>query len=117
MHFSDFIFFQDWRSHLDQIHQHRKNIDDTLSTTKQQLDKLHSDINRSMEKIGSREKYLNNQLEQLILEYRTVQDQLAQVKEQYKSVSGGVTERSRILSQVVMIFFASCKLVINSQFI
>lgn len=58
-----------------------------------------------MEKIGSREKYLNNQLEQLILEYRTAQDQLAQVKEQYKSVSGGVTERSRILSQVNMIIF------------
>lgn len=91
---------RDWRSHLDQIHQHRKNIEETLSTTKQQLDKLHSDISRSMEKISSREKYLNNQLEQLILEYRTAQDQLAQVKEQYKSVSGGVTERSRTLSQI-----------------
>ncbi|XP_054714052.1 intraflagellar transport protein 57 homolog [Uloborus diversus] len=91
---------RDWRSHLDQIHQHRKNIDETLSSTKLQLDKLHSDISRSLEKIGSREKYLNNQLEQLVLEYRTAQDQLAQVKEQYKSVSGGVTERSRILSQI-----------------
>uniref|UniRef100_T1D1P4 Putative intraflagellar transport protein n=1 Tax=Cupiennius salei TaxID=6928 RepID=T1D1P4_CUPSA len=91
---------RDWRSHLEQIHQHRKNIEETLSTTKQQLDKLHSDISRSMEKISSREKYLNNQLEQLILEYRTAQDQLAQVKEQYKSVSGGVTERSRTLSQI-----------------
>ncbi|XP_015920454.1 intraflagellar transport protein 57 homolog [Parasteatoda tepidariorum] len=91
---------RDWRSHLDQIRQHRKNMDETLSTTKLQLDKLHSDISRSLEKIGSREKYLNNQLEQLILEYRTAQDQLSQVKEQYKSVSGGVTERSRTLSQI-----------------
>lgn len=72
-----------------------------------------------MEKIGSREKYLNNQLEQLILEYRTAQDQLAQVKEQYKSVSGGVTERSRILSQVNMIIFILFfyKFALISQFI
>ncbi|XP_035223594.1 intraflagellar transport protein 57 homolog isoform X2 [Stegodyphus dumicola] len=91
---------RDWRSHLDQIHQHRKNIEETLTTTRQQLDKLHLEISRSLEKIGSREKYLNSQLEQLILEYRTAQDQLAQVREQYKSVSGGVTERSRALSQI-----------------
>ncbi|GBM65587.1 Intraflagellar transport protein 57 [Araneus ventricosus] len=91
---------RDWRSHLDQIRQHRKNIDETMSTTKTQLDKLYTDISRSLEKIGSREKYLNNQLEQLVLEYRTAQDQLSQVREQYKSVSGGVTERSRILSQI-----------------
>ncbi|KFM73218.1 Intraflagellar transport protein 57-like protein, partial [Stegodyphus mimosarum] len=91
---------RDWRSHLDQIHQHRKNIEETLTTTRQQLDKLHLEISRSLEKIGSREKYLNSQLEQLILEYRTAQDQLAQVREQYKSVSGGVTERSRTLSQI-----------------
>lgn len=70
-----------------------------------------------MEKIGSREKYLNNQLEQLILEYRTAQDQLAQVKEQYKSVSGGVTERSRILSQVNMIPFLFYKFTVLFQFI
>ncbi|GIY13005.1 intraflagellar transport protein 57 homolog [Caerostris extrusa] len=91
---------RDWRSHLDQIRQHRKNIDETMSTTKSQLDKLYTDISRSLEKIGSREKYLNNQLEQLVLEYRTAQDQLSQVREQYKSVSGGVTERSRTLSQI-----------------
>ncbi|PRD23575.1 UNVERIFIED_CONTAM: ift57 [Trichonephila clavipes] len=91
---------RDWRSHLEQIRQHRKNIDETMTSTKSQLDKLYTDISRSLEKIGSREKYLNNQLEQLVLEYRTAQDQLSQVREQYKSVSGGVTERSRILSQI-----------------
>ncbi|GFQ99016.1 intraflagellar transport protein 57 homolog [Trichonephila clavata] len=91
---------QDWRSHLEQIRQHRKYIDDTVTSTKSQLDKLYTDISRSLEKIGSREKYLNNQLEQLVLEYRTAQDQLSQVREQYKSVSGGVTERSRTLSQI-----------------
>lgn len=91
---------KDWRSHIEQMHQHRKEIGESLSVTKNQLDKLHSEITRTLEKIGSREKYLNNQLEQMLLEYRASQDQLAQTKEQYRSVSGGVTERSRILGQI-----------------
>lgn len=91
---------KDWRSHIEQMHQHRKEIEESLSTTRMQLDKLYGEISRTLEKIGSREKYLNSQLEQLLLEYRAAQDQLAHVKEQYKTVSGGVTERSRILAQI-----------------
>ncbi|XP_067135233.1 intraflagellar transport protein 57 homolog [Centruroides vittatus] len=91
---------KDWRSHIEQMHQHRKDIGESLSVTRNQLDKLHLEITRTLEKIGSREKYLNNQLEQMLLEYRASQDQLAQTKEQYRSVSGGVTERSRILGQI-----------------
>ncbi|XP_013774859.1 intraflagellar transport protein 57 homolog [Limulus polyphemus] len=91
---------KDWRSHLEQMHNHRKDIDESLSVTKNQLDKLYSDISHTLEKISSREKYVNSQLEQLLMEYRSVQDQLAQSKEQYRSVSGGVTERSRTLAQI-----------------
>lgn len=91
---------KDWRSHLEQMHSHRKDIEESLSVTKNQLDKLYSDISHTLEKISSREKYVNSQLEQLLIEYRSVQDQLAQSKEQYRSVSGGVTERSRTLAQI-----------------
>jgi len=44
-----------------------------------QLDKLHNEIRRTLEKISSREKYINNQLENHIAEFRNAQDQLAQV--------------------------------------
>ncbi|XP_076304136.1 intraflagellar transport 57 [Tachypleus tridentatus] len=91
---------KDWRSHLEQMHNHRKDIEESLSVTKNQLDKLYSDISHTLEKISSREKYVNSQLEQLLIEYRSMQDQLAQSKEQYRSVSGGVTERSRTLAQI-----------------
>ncbi|NXT93733.1 IFT57 protein, partial [Anhinga rufa] len=37
------------------------------------LDKLHNEISRTLEKINSREKYINNQLEHLVQEYRSAQ--------------------------------------------
>ncbi|KFZ49035.1 Intraflagellar transport protein 57, partial [Podiceps cristatus] len=37
------------------------------------LDKLHNEISRTLEKISSREKYINNQLEHLVQEYRSAQ--------------------------------------------
>ncbi|XP_070548078.1 intraflagellar transport protein 57 homolog [Ptychodera flava] len=91
---------KDWRTHVDQMHQHRDGIEQSLSQTKGHLDKLHQEISRTLEKINSREKYINNQLEHLLGEFRHMQDSLAEVKEQYRQASGGVTERSRALAEV-----------------
>ncbi|PNF24819.1 Intraflagellar transport protein 57-like protein [Cryptotermes secundus] len=91
---------QDWRTHLEQMQRHRSGIDEALATAKGQLDKLHSDIELTLEKISSREKFLNSQLEPLLDQYRALQDEFARINEQYREVSGGVTERSRILAQV-----------------
>lgn len=91
---------RDWRNHVEQMLRYRNDIGDSLSVTRLQLDKLHEEVSRTLEKIGAREKYLNNQEEQLLIEYRSAQDQLAQAKEQYRSVSGGVTERSQTLAQI-----------------
>ena len=54
----------------------------------------------SLEKISSREKYLNNQLEAPLSDLKRLSDNLAAAREQYKSVSGGVTERSRLLAEI-----------------
>ncbi|CAH6792397.1 Ift57 [Phodopus roborovskii] len=64
------------------------------------LDKLHNEISRTLEKIGSREKYINNQLEHLVQEYRGAQAQLSEARERYQEGNGGVTERTRVLSEV-----------------
>lgn len=91
---------RDWRSHLEQMKLHRSGIEEALTNTKVQLDKLHTDISRTLEKISSREKFLNSQMEPLLAQYRTLQDQLSRLNEQYQNVSGGVAERSRILVSV-----------------
>ncbi|XP_065056792.1 intraflagellar transport protein 57 homolog [Rhopilema esculentum] len=91
---------KDWRSHYEQMKQYSDGIDTSLTETKGQLDKLHQEISKTLEKIASREKYINNQLENLMQEYRGQQDQLAEAKERYKQSSGGVTELTQKLAQV-----------------
>ncbi|XP_067402311.1 intraflagellar transport protein 57 homolog isoform X1 [Emydura macquarii macquarii] len=91
---------KDWRIHVDQMHQHKDGIETALKETRGYLDKLHNEISRTLEKVNSREKYINNQLEHLVQEYRTAQAQLSEAKEKYQQGSGGVTERTRTLSEI-----------------
>ena len=53
---------QDWRAHYEQMHSYNDGIESTLSETKVYLDKLHQEISKTLEKISSREKYINNQV-------------------------------------------------------
>ncbi|XP_018530473.1 intraflagellar transport protein 57 homolog [Lates calcarifer] len=91
---------KDWRIHVDQMHQHRDGIKSSLKEANSYLDKLQEDIGKTLEKVSSREKYINNQLEHLIQEYRSAQAKLSEVKERYQQGSGGVTERTRILAEI-----------------
>ncbi|XP_044297644.1 intraflagellar transport protein 57 homolog isoform X4 [Varanus komodoensis] len=91
---------KDWRIHVDQMHQHQDGIESALKDTRGYLDKLHNEISKTLEKVSSREKYINNQLEHLVQEYRSAQALLSEAKEKYKQGSGGVTERTRILSEI-----------------
>lgn len=60
---SRFLYLvQDWRGHYEQMHAHSDGIKSALSETKGYLDKLHQEITKTLEKIGSREKYINNQV-------------------------------------------------------
>ncbi|XP_005103543.1 intraflagellar transport protein 57 homolog [Aplysia californica] len=91
---------KDWRVHLEQMHQHHEGIETSLTDSRSHLDKLQDEISRTLEKIASREKYINSQLEHLLMNFRSVQDALAETKEKYRQASGGVTERSRTLAEI-----------------
>ena len=51
----------------------------SCSSLQSYLDKLQEDIGKTLEKVSSREKYINNQLEHLIQEYRSAQAKLSEV--------------------------------------
>ncbi|XP_033336955.1 intraflagellar transport 57 [Megalopta genalis] len=91
---------RDWRSHIDQMQQLRINISTNLTGTRSQLDKLHSELSNTLDKIKTRESYLNRQLEPILKEYQTLQEELSKIKEQYRDVSDGVTERTRIFNKL-----------------
>nr|XP_046189492.1 intraflagellar transport protein 57 homolog [Oncorhynchus gorbuscha] len=91
---------KDWRIHVDQMHQHQDGIRSSLKEAKGYLDKLQEEIGKTLEKVGSREKYINNQLEHLIQDYRSAQSKLSEARECYQQGSGGVTERTRVLAEI-----------------
>lgn len=64
---------RDWRAHLEQMKQLRGTIATGLDGTKGQLDKLQTDIGNTLDKIKTRETYLNKQLEPTLSEFRNLQ--------------------------------------------
>ncbi|XP_070165768.1 intraflagellar transport protein 57 homolog isoform X2 [Polyergus mexicanus] len=92
---------RDWRAHLEQMKQLRANIATDLSGTKASLNKIYTDIGNTLDKVKTRETFLNKQLEPSLTEYRSLQEKLSKIKEQYRDVSGGVTERTRVLNKLV----------------
>ncbi|XP_048868322.1 intraflagellar transport protein 57 homolog isoform X4 [Brienomyrus brachyistius] len=91
---------KDWRIHVDQMHQHKDGIESSLKEAKGYLNKLQEDISKTLEKVTSREKYINKQLEHLVQDYRSAHAKLSQSRERYQQGSGGVTERTRVLSEI-----------------
>ncbi|KAL5271278.1 hypothetical protein ACHWQZ_G001799 [Mnemiopsis leidyi] len=71
-----------------------------LRSDKTQLDQMHQEITRTLEKITSREKYINSQMEGPIAEYRRLKDRLAEIEEKYRSAGSTVTDQSRTLAQI-----------------
>ncbi|KAJ1565558.1 Intraflagellar transport protein 57, partial [Cladochytrium tenue] len=91
---------KDWRIHVEQMQQHQKNIGTTLSATRNQLQKLQAEIEKTLEKISSREKYINTQFEVQIEEQRGLQDQLSELRQKYNVASTSVNELSKELARI-----------------
>lgn len=89
---------KDWRLHVDQMHKHKLNIENSMTETKSYLTQLQDEITQTLEKIASREKYINTQLDHSLVDYRAIQDELAEIKERYHQASGGLTKRSQTLA-------------------
>lgn len=51
---------KDWRDYVEQMYQYKDGIEFLLMEIKFYFDKFYDEISRILEKIGSREKYINN---------------------------------------------------------
>lgn len=67
------------------------------------MDRLHDDIVRTLEKVSSRERYLNQHLQCPLTDFRIVQDQRAAIREAYRRASNGLVEKSRLLAEVLVL--------------
>ncbi|XP_034456197.1 intraflagellar transport protein 57 homolog [Hippoglossus hippoglossus] len=91
---------KDWRSHVDQLHQHRDRIYSSLEQTMSFLHKLQEDISSNMKKLSSREESINFQLKHLIQEYRDGQAKMRDASEQYEKANGRMMDRTRVVAEV-----------------
>lgn len=82
------------------MHSYQDSIEESLKETKNYLEKLYDDISKTLEKISSREKYINSQLDGPMSDLRTYQEALNETKETYRLRSTGLNERAQKLSQV-----------------
>lgn len=99
----DFLFYffkKDWRTHMEQIHLYQDSIDESLEETKNYLEKLYDDISKTLEKISSREKYINSQLDSPMSDLKRFQEDLNALKETYRNRSTGLNEKTQELSKV-----------------
>lgn len=89
---------KDWRVRAQQISKNQASIESQLSDTKQQLTRLHEEVNKALEKVSSREKYINAQLSTQLTEYRKLTDSSTETGTRYNSSSTTVNDLTRNLA-------------------
>nr|SVE79018.1 EOG090X0ADS [Daphnia lumholtzi] len=91
---------RDWRSRLQLLSKYSASVSNTISSSRTMLQKISTDIEKNMERVETREKYLNSQLSGLLTQYSKTQEQLKQVEEKYSKFSVGIEERNHKLNQL-----------------
>mmetsp|Transcript_71479 Transcript_71479/g.149437 ORF Transcript_71479/g.149437 Transcript_71479/m.149437 type:complete len:414 (-) Transcript_71479:139-1380(-) len=84
---------KEWRNHLQQTKGYKQVIETHFPGTKAQLEKLSSNLATALERIRSKEAFINTQFDHRALDYRQQQEELAQVQTQY-------TERNECVSKL-----------------
>ncbi|KAL6759007.1 intra-flagellar transport protein 57 [Haematococcus lacustris] len=91
---------KDWRSHLEEVQQHSKAISTAWPDSRVVLEKLSSELDASLDKLTSRERFLNEQFERLMAQYRAARVQLTVVQGTYNSRTEAISERNSELHRI-----------------
>merc|ERR1719162_1751988 len=68
---------KEWRTHLQQTRGYKQVIETQFPAAKAQLDKLSSNLTNALERIRSKEAFINTQFDHRALDYRQQQEELA----------------------------------------
>jgi estrogen-related receptor beta like 1 len=77
----------EWRTHLSQTRQYKQIIEQHFPDAKGQLGSLSKELNAALEKIRSKENFINTQFDHRALDYRQQQEELNQVQQQYAELN------------------------------
>jgi len=76
---------KEWRTHLSQTRAYKQVIESQFPAAKAQLDKLSRELSGALERIRSKENFINTQFDHRALDYRQQQEELGQVQTQYRA--------------------------------
>mmetsp|Transcript_39173 Transcript_39173/g.97041 ORF Transcript_39173/g.97041 Transcript_39173/m.97041 type:complete len:223 (+) Transcript_39173:19-687(+) len=91
---------KDWRSHLEAAHKHQEQISRTFPEVKVMLDHVADDVAQILEKIATRERFVNSQLEPLAQEFQVHRENLNGVQERYNKSTEAVADLTNELARV-----------------
>ena len=91
---------KDWRSHMDKIHEHKSTIAKGLPDSRAQLQAVESDASAVLEKLQTRERFINSQLEAFAARYRDEKQRQSELEEKYSSKSEEVAQLTNELARV-----------------
>eukprot|EP00746_Dinoflagellata_sp_MGD_P002383 gnl/MRDRNA2_/MRDRNA2_104630_c0_seq1.p1 gnl/MRDRNA2_/MRDRNA2_104630_c0~~gnl/MRDRNA2_/MRDRNA2_104630_c0_seq1.p1 ORF type:complete len:406 (+),score=119.35 gnl/MRDRNA2_/MRDRNA2_104630_c0_seq1:77-1294(+) len=78
---------KEWRTHLEQTKGYKGIIEGMFPNTKQQLQKLSNELGTVLERIRSKENFINAQFEYRAGDYREQQEELQRVSQQYNELN------------------------------
>mmetsp|Transcript_65694 Transcript_65694/g.186456 ORF Transcript_65694/g.186456 Transcript_65694/m.186456 type:complete len:408 (-) Transcript_65694:182-1405(-) len=74
---------KEWRTHLQQTRGYKQVIETQFPAAKAQLEKLSANLTSALDRIKSKEAFINTQFDHRALDYRQQQEELTQVQSQY----------------------------------
>merc|ERR1719373_1058559 len=92
---------KEWRTHLQQTRGYKQVIDSQFPAAKAQLDKLAGNLSQALERIRSKEAFINTQFDHRALDYRQQQEELTTVQGQYTELNEVVMNLQKELQNVV----------------
>lgn len=91
---------KDWRANLEEVHTNSKTISSAWPESRVVLEKLRGELNGSLEKLTTREHYLNEQFDRLMDGYRAQRKQLSEIQSTHNSRTEAVSDRNNELHRI-----------------
>jgi estrogen-related receptor beta like 1 len=92
---------KEWRTHLQQTRGYKQVIETQFPAVKAQLDKLSKELSGALDRIKSKEAFINTQFDHRALDYRQQQEELNTVQTQYTELNEVVMNLQIELKNVV----------------
>ncbi|EFJ26082.1 intraflagellar transport protein 57 [Selaginella moellendorffii] len=91
---------KEWRTHLEQAQQLHAGISKQLVSNNAELERVEGNISSTLEKLQSREKFINSQIEPLTTEYSAVKRRLSEAQQKYGNSLDNVTELTNEIAHI-----------------